>query len=52
MDFLKKIGVIKNWNSKGTYKDAAKRPDKFVEKDLYDGAESQSFSSVDDNNND
>jgi hypothetical protein len=50
IDFLKKIGVIKNWNAKGTYTNAKERPKKFVEKDLYDGTESQSFSSFNDNN--
>lgn len=47
VDFLKKIGVIKNWNSTGTYKNATERPKKFVEKDVYDGVKDDSFSSFD-----
>jgi hypothetical protein len=48
LDFLKKIGILKTWNSGGTYKNAGQRPDKFVEKDLYDGAESSTFDSSSD----
>lgn len=45
VELLKKIGILKTWNSSGTYKKATERPDKFVEKDLYDGAESQVYDS-------
>jgi hypothetical protein len=48
IEFLRKIGILKSWNSSGKYCSGDKRPDKFVEKDLYDGAESQVFDTIDD----
>lgn len=44
-DFLKKIGILKTWNSSGSYKNATERPDKFVEKDNYDGVENTTIDS-------
>ena len=46
-DFLKKIGILKTWNASGTYTNAAERPNKFVEKDLYDGVENTTIDSSD-----
>ena len=52
IEFLKKIGILHTWKGKGIYKNAKERPDSFTKQDIFDGAESQTFDSSDNNNED
>ncbi len=45
LNFFRKIGMLQDWNAKGTYKNGTEVPDKFIKKNAWDAADNQSFNS-------